>query len=596
MISKDKNENIKELKIKEDENIDEIKIKEDLEEKKKQKNDDDIIITASGKKITRRQRTLVLWNICISATAGGLMATSLTTALPPIMEDLNVDVNTAQWLTSGFALFLAIMTPFTSYLITRFRTRILYLLSLIFFIAGLAVCAVSKVFWVMMLGRIIQGCGVGLISSISQVIIINIYPPEKLGSAMGWYGFSFSVAPIVAPTLAGLLVDSIGWRMIFVLSIAIMMIALIHAYFVVDDVLKTIKRDFDTISLIISAFSFGGITLAIGNMGKYDFVSYQVLMILIIGLVSTVIFVIRQLHQSLPFLDVRIFRNLGFTVSTIAIFLLQLTLLGNAIIFPVYVQQIKGKSATYSGLSVLPGSLASALISPVSGKIFDKFGIKLLYFGGALCLCVSCLLMYFIKFEASIWIASAINILRCIAIASFNMPVFTWGMGSIPNNRVSDATALSNSVRSVGGALGSALFVSILTKVATTIGKDKPHPEMFGFNIVYLVMSILAFIIFVIGIFGVRVNKYENKKLNDNKNDEDSENGTIEMKEINDLKERVNNNNNNNDTNISIVIDDHSKDESMEDKSENVTIYNENSEHTLKDVDEIDIADRIKSS
>ncbi|ORY01259.1 major facilitator superfamily protein permease, partial [Neocallimastix californiae] len=413
--------------------------------------------------------------ICISATAGGLMATSLTTALPPIMEDLNVDVNTAQWLTSGFALFLAIMTPFTSYLITRFRTRILYLLSLIFFIAGLAVCAVSKVFWVMMLGRIIQGCGVGLISSISQVIIINIYPPEKLGSAMGWYGFSFSVAPIVAPTLAGLLVDSIGWRMIFVLSIAIMMIALIHAYFVVDDVLKTIKRDFDTISLIISAFSFGGITLAIGNMGKYDFVSYQVLMILIIGLVSTVIFVIRQLHQSLPFLDVRIFRNLGFTVSTIAIFLLQLTLLGNAIIFPVYVQQIKGKSATYSGLSVLPGSLASALISPVSGKIFDKF--------------------------ASIWIASAINILRCIAIASFNMPVFTWGMGSIPNNRVSDATALSNSVRSVGGALGSALFVSILTKVATTIGKDKPHPEMFGFNIVYLVMSILAFIIFAIGIF-----------------------------------------------------------------------------------------------
>ncbi|KAG4092137.1 MFS general substrate transporter [Neocallimastix lanati (nom. inval.)] len=553
-----------------------------------------------GKKVSEKQRSLILLNICITSIAGGIMATSLTTALPPIMNDLHIDVNTGQWLTSGFGLFLAIVTPFTSYLITRFKTKMLYCVSNLLFIVGLVICAVSYRFWQMMLGRIIQGCGTGLMMSMSQVIILSIYPPNKIGTAMGWYGFAFSVAPIIAPTLAGILVDTVGWRMIFVIASVVMGIAFIFALYVMENVLTTMNRKFDTISLIISAFSFGGITLAIGNVGKYDFVSYQVLLVLIIGLIATVVFIYRQLHQELPFLDLRILKDRKFRISTIATFVLQLTILGNAIIFPIYVQQIKHKSATISGLAILPGSIASAFLSPLAGKIYDKIGVKFLYFGGSLSLAISGLLIYFVNINTSIWVVSVINILRCCAIALFNMPVFTWGMGSIPKNRTSDATALNNSIRSVGGALGSALFVSVLTKVASIVGKSKENPDMFGFNVVYLIMSILGFMIVFIGIYGMRKAEKEDKAKAEIEASRALEEKNIDKKHvISDENTKSNSNN------IDIVIDEIEKNtegnkkiNNNEEKSDSETVINDDSisdkssENTTENNSEIDVIEK----
>jgi len=516
-----------------------------------------------GKSVSKRKRTLILINLSITGTAAGIMATSLTTALPLIMEDLNIDLNTGQWLTSGFGLFLAIVTPFSAFLIKRFKTKRLYCTSLLLFMIGLIICAVSNQFWIMMVGRIVQGSGSGLMNSMSQVIILNIYPPDKVGTAMGWYGFSFSVAPIVAPTLAGIIVDTIGWRMIFISATTVMGISLIFALFVMENVLPLMKRSFDTISFIISAFAFGGITLAIGNVGKYDIISYQVLMVFIIGLVSMVIFVIRQLHQKLPFLDLRILKDIRFCVATVAIFILQLTILGNAIILPIYVQQIKKRSATISGLTVLPGSLASAFVSPIAGKIYDKIGIKFLYFGGAFSLALSGLLIYFVSYDTSIWIVSIINILRCIAIALFNMPVFTWGMGNIHKNRTSDASALNNSIRAMGGALGSAMFVSILTKVESIVKDTKEHPDMYGYNVVYLIMSILGLLIIIIGIFGIKSTnngrKGKVKKTNSSKPEK-----STSMKEMKSLSLEKNNDETMNKVEIVIENDTNSNHENDE--------------------------------
>jgi len=459
---------------------------------------------SEGKKVSEKRRDLILINIILSTIVSSMMATALTTALPPIMKDLNIDVNTGQWLTSGFSLFLAIMTPLTAYLITRFKTKKLYIISLLLFMAGLTICACSVNFWMMMAGRIIQGSGNGLIGSMSQVIILTIFPPKKIGVAMGWFGFAFTAAPVIAPTLAGVLVDTIGWRMIFIFTTSIMALSLIASIFVFENVLTTMKRDFDIISLIISAFAFGGITLAIGNMGKHDFVSYQVLLPLIIGIITSIIFVFRQLKLKLPFLDIRVLKDKKLAVSTLSIFLLQLVLLGNSIIFPIYIQQIKENSATISGLSVLPGSIVSAILSPVVGKLYDKIGIKLLFIVGPILFIISSLTMYFLSYDANIWISAGINVVRCIGIVIVMMPLVTWGMSDIPKTRTSDATALTNSFRSIGSALGSALFVSIMTKVARYVEGKKEHPDMYGFNVAYLIMAFLGIIVLILGIFGCK--------------------------------------------------------------------------------------------
>ncbi|ORX80001.1 MFS general substrate transporter [Anaeromyces robustus] len=447
-----------------------------------------------------------------------MLGTALTTALPPIMKDLNINVNTGQWLTSGFALFLAVMTPFTAFLISRFRTKKLYCIAISFFIGGLTICAFSTNFYMMMLGRIIQGCGNGLLASMAQVIILTIFPPERIGTVMGWYGLSIGVAPIISPTIAGLLVDSVGWRMIFVIAISIMTMSLICAIFVFEDVLPTMRKKFDVISLIISALAFGGITLAVGNIGTYNFVSYQVLMTLIIGIVSGIIFTWRQLHIKVPFLDVRVLKNRDYAISLTATVILQLVLMGTAIIIPVYVQQIKGYSATISGLVVLPGSLAMAIISPFAGKIYDKIGMKLLFIIGSTILAIGNFILYFINVHQSVWILSTVNILRCLAFGSLLMPLVTWAMKDIPKTKASDATALFNSIRFIGGAVGSALFISIMTKVSNTIGAKKESPQMYGINIVFLIMTLLSVIVLLLGIFACNQSLTNNsKKINEKK-------------------------------------------------------------------------------
>ncbi|OUM64075.1 hypothetical protein PIROE2DRAFT_9240 [Piromyces sp. E2] len=494
---------VKEKQSKDEQDITSIKInnipEKDIPDEKMKK-----LIKSEGKKISPRKRTLMFLNLNISCIAVSMLGTALTTALPPIMKDLNIDVNTGQWLTSGFVLFLAVMTPFTGFLVSTIRTKKLYCIAIGFFIVGLTICACSNSFFLMMLGRIIQGCGNGLLSSMGQVIILTVYPPEKIGTMMGWYGLSFGVAPIISPTIAGLLVDSVGWRMIFVIAIVIMTLSLICALLVFEDVLPTMKKKFDVISLIISAFAFGGVTYAVGNMGTYDFVSYQVLFSLIVGIISGIIFTYRQLHIEVPFLDVRVLKNKDYTISLIATVVMQLILMGTAIIFPVYVQDIKGYSATISGLVVLPGSLAMAVISPFAGKIYDKFGMKMLFTVNPIILIFSNLAIYFVDVHQNVWVISVLNIFRCIAFAFLLMPLVTWAMKNIPKYKTSDATALYNSIRFIGGAVGSALFISVMTKVANTIGKNKESPRMFGINVVFLIMSILSVIVLFIGLIGCK--------------------------------------------------------------------------------------------
>jgi len=332
-----------------------------------------------------------------------MLQTALTTALPPIIRDFKISVNTGQWLTSGFSLAMSIMIPLSSFLITRFKTRRLFLTAIGLFLTGLTIALFSVNFYMMLVGRVIQACGSGLLSSMGQVIILTIYPPEKRGTAMGWYGLSVGAAPVIAPTIAGLLADSVGWRMIFVVSIAIMLVTLVYTIFVFTDCLPNKKVKFDAISFVLSALTFGGVTLAIGNFGSHKFVSYQVLMTLIIGLVASVLFIYRQLHSESPFLDIRVLKNKSYTMAVITTISIQLILMGSAVILPLYFQEVKNCSATISGLAVLPGSLGLAFISPFAGKIYDKMGIRvLLIFSGVLSI-ISNLILYFININVNIF-------------------------------------------------------------------------------------------------------------------------------------------------------------------------------------------------
>lgn len=459
--------------------------------------------------VTDRKRTLIFINIVISCIASSMLSTALTTALPAVIKDLDISVTTGQWLTSGYSLAMGIMMPLTAFLITRFPTRKLYLSGLFLFIVGLALCVIAPNFPFMMFARVLQACGNGILTTMAQVIILSIFPIEKRGTAMGWYGLSVGAAPVIAPTLAGVIVDLFNWRAIFYLAIAIVSISFIYAWFVLDNVLDTAKKKFDMISFALSAIFFGGITLGVGNIGSYDFFDPQVLLTVIIGGIAAILFIYRQLHIETPFLELRILSNKNYAISVIGSMLLYFVMMGSSMIMPLYVQNILGYSATLSGLVVLPGSIAMAIISPFAGKIYDKAGMKLLFVIGATLMAISSISLFFITMNTSVWIAGICNVIRCVAIGCLMMPLVTWGTSFVKKELISDATALLTSLRTVSGAIGIAVFVSIMNSIAkksvTAYGKNAP---MHGLNITYLCMGIAsALLLFIALTIKRRVNK-----------------------------------------------------------------------------------------
>lgn len=450
-----------------------------------------------SKNLTNRKRSMIFVNIIISCVATSLLSTALTTALPAIAEDFQISSTTGQWLTSAYSLVMAIMMPLTAFLITRIPTRKLYISIIAIFLIGTGICIIAPNFYVLMVGRIFQACGNGVTSSIAQVILLSIYPVEKRGSIMGWYGLSIGAAPVIAPTLAGILVDSFGWRMIFICSFVIMLISLIYSILVMEDVIDTVIKKFDVISFLLSALAFGGLTLGIGNASN-GITSLTFIIPLIIGMISAAIFISRQLHADQPFLELRVFNNFNFSLSVINSMLLYLIMMGSSILLPLYIQSILGLSATTSGLVSLPGSLVMAFIGPIAGKIYDKLGMRKLAIGGAIGLLIGTAGMFFITLNTPLIVAAILNIIRNIAIGCLMMPLVTWGINGLKSQYTADGTALLNSLRTMAGAIGTAVFVGIMNIVAENTS------YIYGLRISFMTMGIVSLIMVVIAVIMVK--------------------------------------------------------------------------------------------
>lgn len=459
-------------------------------------------------RLTDRKRTLIFINLVVSGIATSILSTAMTTALPKVVEYFGVSTSIGQWVTSGYSLAMGMIMPLTAFLITRFPTKKLYMTGIGCFIIGILLSIIGRNFALMMAGRVLQACGNGVLMSAAQVIILTVYPAEKRGGMMGTYGLATTAAPIIAPTVAGLMIDAFGWKSIFYLVLVIMVISLIISAFVFENVLEIQDKKFDIISFVESIFAFGGITLGIGNISSYGLLSTQAGLPLLVGIVVCVLFVIRQLGLEKPFLDVKILGSRDYAVSVISSMILYLVMMGSSVMMPLYVQSVMGYSAVISGLVTLPGSLATALVSPFAGRMYDKMGIKKIFVTGSAALVISNIGMSFITMGTPLWVATALNVIRNIAIGSLMMPLLTWGTSSVVSGKLADASSLLTSFRTIAGAIGSAVFVGIMTAVSA--GSEAAYGDnaiIHGMNVSFLWMAVGALVLFVISVLGVRRNK-----------------------------------------------------------------------------------------
>lgn len=455
--------------------------------------------------LTPRKRNLIFINLVVSGIASSTLSTAMTTALPNVVDYFGISTSLGQWVTSGYSLAMGMIMPLTAFLITRFPTKKLYMTGIGSFILGLLLSIFASNFWVMMAGRILQACGNGVLMSAAQVIILTVYPPEKKGTMMGTYGLSTTAAPIIAPTIAGLMIDAFGWKSIFYLVFIIMAVSFVISGIVFEDVLELQDKKFDVLSFVESIFAFGGITLGIGNITSSGLFSLPSGVPLLIGIVVCVLFIIRQCSLEKPFLDVRILSNWNYAVSVISSMVLYLVMMGSSVMMPLYVQSVMGYSAVVSGLVTLPGSLATAVISPLAGRIYDNIGIRKIFVAGALALLISNLGMFFLPMEAPLAVAAILNVIRNLSIGSLMMPLLTWGTSNVRIQKVADASSLLTSFRTIAGSIGSAVFVGIMTAVSESSASAYGEKAlMHGLNVSFLCMAVGAFILLLIALFAVR--------------------------------------------------------------------------------------------
>jgi len=428
-----------------------------------------------------------------------LNQTFLATALPHIMRDLNVEANVVQWLQSIFMLVNGIMIPITAFLIERFTTRRLFLTALGLFGLGTLICAVSPNFPLLMVGRIFQASGAGIIMPLMQTILFLIFPFEKRGTAMGMFGLVIAFGPAIGPTLSGWLLEHFPWRSLFYVILPIIIIDIILAYFVLKNVTEQKHPRFDVLSIILSTLGFGGLLYGFSMAGSTGWGSGQVILALIIGAISLVWFIFRQLRLEQPILQFRVFKYKVFAITTVLGMLVFIAMIGGAIILPILMQNMLGFTALETGLMLLPGAVIMGVMNPITGILFDKFGARWLAIIGISLVAITTFMFTNLTAQTTFTYLAVVNSVRMLGVAMSMMPVTTAGLNQLPKHLIPHGTAMNNTMRQVAGAVGTAMLVTIMT--GSALPAQGVNGLIHGVNTAFTVAGITAIVGVILAFF-----------------------------------------------------------------------------------------------
>lgn len=455
---------------------------------------------------------------------GNFTQLQLSAALPTIVSDFGISVTTGQWLTSVFQLVMGVMVPLTAYLTRRFSTRQIVIASMAVFTLGSVFAWLGSSFVLVLIGRLLEAVGTGVMWPVLQITVFSIYPLSRRGMAMGTVGMAMSVAPAIGPTLGGVQTDLNGWRSIFLTLTVIGVISLLLAIFGLRNFgTRDASAKADFFSVGLSIFGFGGLMFGFTNIESYPFTHPMVWLAMLIGLVGIVWFVLRQIHgarrqsadpsKQPPLLNLSVLKNKSFTVGTVTAALSFFAFSSIMVIMPLYIQDCRGYSATISGLVMLPGAFGQCIAQFFGGKALDRFGARPVALIGSITLLFGTIMMSLISMTSWIWWVSIWQFVRQIGMGFVLMPITTWSLNCLEPEEVSAGSAVTNTVRQIAGAIGAPVLV-ILMETFTSVrwaalGGSKGMyavANVFGIQWALRVSATICFIMVVMVFFGVRGN------------------------------------------------------------------------------------------
>jgi EmrB/QacA subfamily drug resistance transporter len=426
-----------------------------------------------------------------------LNQTLLSVAMPRMMTDFNVTATTIQWLSTGFMLVNGALIPLSAFLIERFGTRILFILAMFLFTIGAFICGIAPNFSVILIGRLIQAAGGGILQPLVMTIIMFIFPPHMRGRGMGIFGLAMMFAPAIGPTLSGWIIENYTWRVLFYGMVPLGIIVVVIALFTLRNVIEPKFVKLDMFGAFLSLLGVASLLYGVSEAGSKTWSDPLVISTVIIGLVAITAFVIQQLKSEKPLLDFRVFKYDMFSLSNVISAIITVAMFTGLFLLPIYLQNLRGFTPLESGILMLPGALVMAAMSPISGILFDKVGPRPLAIVGLIVTILTTFEFTKLTPETGYSTLLGIYMIRSFGMSLLMMPIMTAGMNQLPQHLNSHGTAMTNTIRQVTGAIGTSLVTSIYTNRtsfhASTLGNEMSTTDpTFAQTFQSLVQSIMA--------------------------------------------------------------------------------------------------------
>lgn len=444
---------------------------------------------------------LAIWLLLGSCFIAVVNETVMGVATAPLMRELSITAAEAQWLTTAYMLTMSIVIPTTGLLIQRFSTRALFIAAMSVFTLGTLIAALAPGFEPLLAGRIVQAVGTAVLSPLVMTTIATVAPPGQRGKLMGQVSIVFASAPAFGPVLAGFVLEWLNWRWLFAIMLPVAIVALVVGAWLMPSVGVRRYTRIDALSIVLAGFAFGGIVYGLSAVGALA-VGAPTLspwIPLTVGLLGLASFVARQRalqREDRALLDLRVFANPTFARSTLVFVASSISLFGVLFLLPLYAQNVLGFSPLVTGLIVLPGSIVSAALAPLAGRIVDARGGRWVLVCGTAVTALSLWSMMLFSEHTHIWQLFATNILMNIGLAGVFTPIYTMALGSLPASLASHGSATLNTVQQLAAAVGTALLVTLMTlfsvRHAGVTHAESPEAMTAGLRVAFLASALIA--------------------------------------------------------------------------------------------------------
>jgi len=426
-----------------------------------------------------------VWRIASVVVLGSVMSildtTIVNVALETLGRDLHATLSDIQWVLTGYMLSLGAVIPVTGWAARRFGARNVYILSLAIFTLSSVLCGFAGSTNQLIFFRVLQGIGGGMILPIGQMMMASAAGPQRMGRIMGITAIPVMLAPIIGPTLGGLIVDNASWRWIFFVNVPIGVIALVAA-------LRILPRDrhgghekLDVVGLLLLGLGVPLVTYGLAEIGATGhFTTPRVLIPILTGAVLIAFFALHATRTARPLLDLRMYRRTTFAAASVTMFCLSAALFGGMVLIPLYWQQIRAESALETGLLMAPMGIGMVLVLPVVGRLADRIGGGPLALAGVIVTTIATIPFGFIGAHTPIAYLCGATVIRGMGVGLAFMPAMTAAFASLHRSELPDATPQLNVLQRIGGSIGTAVLAVVLQRALVGSGSLDDAAAAFG--------------------------------------------------------------------------------------------------------------------